>query len=115
MNQQRNAEMRQRRHIILIYKNSSIMNEVSTLGAIMLWAEQALPAGWANCDGSTIKISDNNALFSILGKRYGGDGQQTFMLPKMSNVGNARFIICTSGAFPSTPKPKSDSYSYSDY
>lgn len=41
------------------------------------------PPGWALCDGSTIPIRSNTALFSILGTTYGGDGQQTFRLPDL--------------------------------
>lgn len=41
------------------------------------------PRGWALCDGSTLAIRSNTALFAILGTTYGGDGQQTFRLPDL--------------------------------
>lgn len=41
------------------------------------------PNGWALCDGSLIQIRQNPALFSILGTRFGGDGQTTFALPDL--------------------------------
>jgi microcystin-dependent protein len=41
------------------------------------------PAGWAYCDGSLLAISDNEALFTLLGTAYGGDGQETFGLPNL--------------------------------
>ena len=63
------------------------MNEITTIGAIMLWAEKNLPEGWANCDGATLNIKGNEALYSILGDRFGGDGFRTFILPKLPNVG----------------------------
>ena len=45
------------------------------------------PKGWAFCDGQILPISQNTALFSLLGTTYGGDGKSTFALPDMQ--GNA--------------------------
>lgn len=45
------------------------------------------PKGWAFCDGQLMPISQNTALFSLLGATYGGDGKSTFALPNMQ--GNA--------------------------
>jgi microcystin-dependent protein len=45
------------------------------------------PKGWAWCDGQLMPISQNTALFSLLGTTYGGDGKSTFALPDMQ--GNA--------------------------
>jgi microcystin-dependent protein len=39
------------------------------------------PTGWATCDGQLVPISQNTALFSLLGTTYGGNGQTTFGLP----------------------------------
>jgi microcystin-dependent protein len=41
------------------------------------------PKGWAFCDGQLLPISQNTALFSLLGTTYGGDGKSTFALPNM--------------------------------
>ena len=41
------------------------------------------PKGWAFCDGQLLPISQNTALFSLLGTTYGGDGKSTFGLPDM--------------------------------
>ena len=41
------------------------------------------PTGWAFCDGQLMPISQNTALFSLLGTTYGGDGKSTFALPDM--------------------------------
>lgn len=41
------------------------------------------PAGWAFCDGQLLPISQNTALFSLLGTTYGGDGKSTFALPDL--------------------------------
>ena len=45
------------------------------------------PKGWAFCDGQLLPLSQNTALFSLLGTTYGGDGKSTFALPNMQ--GNA--------------------------
>src|SRR5580698_3658659 len=41
------------------------------------------PMGWATCDGQLMPISQNTALFSLLGTFYGGDGKSTFALPNL--------------------------------
>ena len=41
------------------------------------------PKGWAFCDGQLLPISQNTALFSLLGTTYGGDGKATFALPDL--------------------------------
>jgi microcystin-dependent protein len=41
------------------------------------------PKGWAWCDGQIMPISQNTALFSLLGTTYGGDGKSTFALPDL--------------------------------
>jgi microcystin-dependent protein len=45
------------------------------------------PTGWAFCDGQLMPISQNTALFALLGTTYGGDGKSTFALPNLQ--GNA--------------------------
>jgi microcystin-dependent protein len=45
------------------------------------------PKGWAQCEGQLLPISQNTALFSLLGTFYGGDGKSTFALPDLT--GNA--------------------------
>src|SRR5437763_13588197 len=41
------------------------------------------PKGWAMCNGQLLPISQNTALFSLLGTTYGGDGKSTFALPNL--------------------------------
>jgi microcystin-dependent protein len=41
------------------------------------------PKGWALCNGQTLPINQNQALFALLGTMYGGNGQTTFMLPNL--------------------------------
>ena len=54
---------------------------------IRIFAGNFAPKGWASCDGQILPISQNTALFSLLGTMYGGDGKSTFALPNMA--GNA--------------------------
>ena len=54
---------------------------------IRIFAGNFAPKGWASCDGQLLPISQNTALFSLLGTFYGGDGKSTFALPNMA--GNA--------------------------
>lgn len=51
------------------------------LGQIQAFGFSFAPRGWANCDGQLLAISSNDALFSLLGTYYGGDGRTTFALP----------------------------------
>ena len=53
------------------------------LGVIMFVGFSFCPRGWAEADGRTLPIGQNTALFSILGNRFGGDGQTTFKLPHL--------------------------------
>ncbi len=53
------------------------------IGQIAWVAFNFNPRGWANCDGQLLAISQNQALFSLLGTMYGGDGRTTFGLPDM--------------------------------
>ena len=53
------------------------------LGEIRIVGFNFAPTGWAMCNGQTMSISQNTALFSLLGTTYGGDGIQTFALPDL--------------------------------
>lgn len=53
------------------------------LGEIRMFGGNFAPAGWALCNGQLLPISQNTALFSILGTTYGGDGKSTFGLPDL--------------------------------
>ena len=44
------------------------------------------PKGWAFCDGQILPLSQNTALFSLLGTTYGGDGKSTFALPDLQGA-----------------------------
>lgn len=53
------------------------------LGEIILFAGNFAPRGWAFCNGQILAIAQNQALFSLLGTTYGGNGQTTFALPDL--------------------------------
>ena len=53
------------------------------IGQIMLFAGNFAPRGWALCEGQLLAISQYQALFSLFGTIYGGDGRTTFALPDL--------------------------------
>ncbi len=53
------------------------------IGQIIMFGGNFAPRSWAFCNGQLLAISQNSALFSILGTTYGGDGRTTFGLPEM--------------------------------
>jgi microcystin-dependent protein len=53
---------------------------------IRIFAGNFAPRGWARCDGQLMPISQNTALFSLLGTFYGGDGKSTFALPNLESA-----------------------------
>jgi microcystin-dependent protein len=55
------------------------------IGEIRMFGGSFAPAGWAFCSGQLIPISENDALFVLLGTTYGGDGQETFALPNLQS------------------------------
>lgn len=53
------------------------------LATIMQFAFGFAPKGWAQCQGQLVSIAQNQALFSLLGTTYGGNGTTTFALPDL--------------------------------
>jgi microcystin-dependent protein len=53
------------------------------IGQIVMFGGNFAPRNWALCDGQLLPISQNSALFSLLGTTYGGDGRTTFGLPDL--------------------------------
>jgi microcystin-dependent protein len=60
------------------------------VGEIRMFAGNFAPNGWAMCNGQILPISQNTALFSLLGTQYGGNGTSTFALPNLQ----ASFPLC---------------------
>jgi microcystin-dependent protein len=55
------------------------------LGEVRMFAGNFAPYGWALCNGQLLSISQNTALFSLIGTYYGGDGVTTFALPNLQS------------------------------
>ncbi len=53
------------------------------VGEIRMFAGSFAPVGWEKCEGQSMVIAQNTALFSLLGTMYGGDGETTFNLPDL--------------------------------
>ncbi len=76
------------------------------LGEIRLFAGNFAPRGYAFCNGQTLSIAQNVALFSLLGTFYGGNGTSTFQLPDLqgrspigmgNGLGLSPFVIGEAG------------------
>jgi len=74
------------------------------LGEVMAFAGNFAPRGWALCNGQLLSISQNTALFSLLGTTYGGDGITTFALPDLRN----RTVIGTGNGVTIGSRPGAD-------
>jgi microcystin-dependent protein len=83
------------------------------IGVIKMFApwEHYFPDGYLPCDGRSMPIHENQALFALLGNNYGGDGQRTFGIPDLREKdkngapvayerGKPTWIICVQGIFP---------------
>jgi microcystin-dependent protein len=57
------------------------------IGQVQVFGFQFAPINWAFCNGQVIPISQNTALFSILGTTYGGNGTSNFALPNLQGLG----------------------------
>jgi microcystin-dependent protein len=80
------------------------------IGEIRMVGFNFAPYGWALCNGQTLAISQNTALFSLLGTYYGGDGVTTFQLPNLQSrvplhqgqgVGLSPYVVGQNGGFES--------------
>jgi len=76
-------------------------------GEIRLFAGNYAPKNWAFCDGQSMSIQENQALYSLIGTSYGGDGQNIFKLPAIEPIiqgeeeqAAIRYIICIDGIYP---------------
>lgn len=73
------------------------------LGQIVLFPFQFEIENFSSCQGQILSISQNQALFSLIGATYGGDGRTTFALPNLKGaepLPNMRYYIVTSGLYP---------------
>jgi len=77
------------------------------IGEIRAFGFNFAPIGWAQCNGQVMPIDKNQALFTVLGTTYGGDGRTTFALPDLRTSGipagpgiTVLYCIALRGIFP---------------
>ena len=73
------------------------------LGLILLFPFTFEMRGWIKCEGQTINIAQNQALFSLIGTTYGGDGRSTFKIPDLRGaepLPGMAYYIATTGIYP---------------
>nr|WP_315150741.1 tail fiber protein [uncultured Flavobacterium sp.] len=69
--------------VVFILAAKSIFAQDQFVGEIRLFPFNFAPKGWAKCEGQLLPISQNTALFSLLGTTYGGNGTTNFALPDL--------------------------------
>lgn len=91
-----------------IDSNEAVLGSDVYIGEIILFAGNFAPRGYAFCEGQILPISENAALFSLLGTQYGGDGRSTFALPDLRKKGpidegkeKTNYCIAITGLYPS--------------
>ena len=80
------------------------------IGEIRAFGFNFAPVGWAQCNGQLMPINENQALFSLLGTTYGGDGRTNFALPDLRKSGipagpgiTVPYCIALQGIYPTRP------------
>ncbi|MFT3684637.1 MAG: tail fiber protein [Phycisphaerales bacterium] len=66
-----------------VYPTNSVNDDAGYLGEIMLFAGNFAPAGYVPCDGRSLAVSENEALFMLMGTTFGSDGPGTFKVPDL--------------------------------
>ncbi|WP_239301296.1 InlB B-repeat-containing protein [Paenibacillus sp. ACRRY] len=92
-----------------LWNNSSIFERAQAAGAepylgeIRLFPYNAIPKGWMPARGQSMSVTQNTALYSLLGLNFGGDGRTTFSLPNLSGSApdGMGYYIAINGIYPS--------------
>ena len=72
------------------------------LGMVYMFSGTFVPDGFAACNGQLVQIAQNQALFSLMGTTYGGDGMTTFALPKLAApTPGINYVVAIRGVYPS--------------
>jgi microcystin-dependent protein len=69
--------------LLCLFLSSTARAQWSYIGQLRIFAGNFPPAGWHDCDGALLDISQYSDLFSLIGTTYGGDGVTTFALPDL--------------------------------
>jgi Spx/MgsR family transcriptional regulator len=77
-------------------------HDARMIAEIELFAGRDVPPGWARCDGRELWIDGHQALFSVIGATYGGDGCRAFALPRLAPLGpnGPHHLIALTGLYP---------------
>lgn len=73
------------------------------IGTIQLFPYNFVPLNWAKCEGQLLEIGQYQALFSLLGTKFGGDGRSTFGLPNLQGaepIPGMEYYIALEGIYP---------------
>lgn len=71
------------------------------LGMVVLLPYSYTPRGFVPCDGRTLRIAQESALFSLLATNFGGDGTNTFGVPKLASpIPGLNYYIAVEGIYP---------------
>ena len=76
------------------------------LGIIKLFGGNFIPKGYLECNGQLLSIQNYQALYSLLGASYGGDGMSDFALPKLqlpTPESSMKYMMCVDGVYPPRP------------
>jgi len=79
------------------------------MGQIQLFPYNFEPRGWMLCDGRTLNIAYYNALYSLIGTTFGGNGTTEFKLPDLKNANplattnQMKYYIAVEGVYPTRP------------
>lgn len=72
------------------------------LGQIVIFPYGFEPRGFVKCDGRILPLNQNEALFALLGTKFGGNGRTDFVVPKMEDpCEGVSYYMCIQGLFPS--------------
>jgi microcystin-dependent protein len=73
------------------------------IGSIELFPYIFAHYGWMYCDGQLLSIWEYDALFALIGNRFGGDGVNNFALPNLQGaepIPGLHYLICVDGIYP---------------
>jgi microcystin-dependent protein len=93
--------------LMMSFAGKSFADKEGFMGEVTLFSGDFSPRGHMFCKGQLLPIKNNEALYSILGTYYGGDGRTTFALPDLREAGKIlgergpQYIIQVEGIYPS--------------
>lgn len=73
------------------------------LGLITIFPYGFVPRGWMLCDGTLLPVTQYQALYSLIGNKFGGNGSTNFALPNLQGgepIPNTRYYIAIEGLYP---------------